>query len=136
MILLELTEIEVDFLKEVIELEKVSVAASNVEYAEKERKTGICNTFLKKITLACKPKSDILITYQDLFCMISDAKQEYTQLPLDLHISDKEVQQNYYVHIAVANVMIMWLNSKRLLKGLARFDYTDQSSAFENLEDI
>lgn len=135
MILLELTEKEVDFLKEVIELEKVSVANSDSRFAEKERKTGICNSFLGKVEIACQLKPDVLITSKDLFGLISSAKEKYLQLPGSMFISNKAVEQNYYVHIAVANALIMWLNGHSLLKRLAKFDYTDQSTVSESVEE-
>jgi hypothetical protein len=134
-ILLELTQKEVDFLQEVIELEKVSVANSDARFAEKERKTGICDSFLDKVKLACKPKLDLMITSRELFGLISSAKEEYLRLPSNMHISNKEVEPNYYVHIAVANAMIMWLNGNGLLKQLAKFDYTDEASKYEAMEE-
>jgi hypothetical protein len=135
MILLELTEKETDFIKEVIALEKVAVANSDVGFAEKERKTGICDSFLAKVEAAEKPKEDLLITYKDLFYLISATKEKYLWLGSEIYISNKLVEQNYYNYISLANALIMWFNSKGILKKLAAFDYTDQSAQYEETDE-
>ena len=135
MILLELTEKEVDFVKEVIGLEKQSVENSTVGWDEKQRKIGICNSFLAKVEESVKPKGDVLITAKDLFFLISQAKSEYSHLPLDMHLSVKFVEKKDLAHISVANAMIMWLNGRNLLKRLPRFDVTDSSCKFEEMDE-
>lgn len=135
MTLLELTEKEIDFLKEVISLEKESVAKSDARFAEKQRKTSICDSFLAKVELASQPKEDLFIGHNDLFLIISSAKQKYLALPANLFISNKIVEENDFKHIALANAVIMWLNSKNLLKRLVGFDYTDKQYQYETTEE-
>ena len=133
-ILLELSEKEAEFIREVIALEKEAVDKSDSMYAEKQRKTGICNSFLAKVDLASLPQEDLLISFKDLNHLVSLAKNEYKGLRSDLHISDKKVDESDYKHISLASAVIMWLNQRGLLKKLARFDYTDNSCQYEELE--
>jgi|ERR1035437_4826517 hypothetical protein len=135
MTLLELTQKEVDFLKEVIALEKESVSKSSSRFTEKQRKTDICDSFLAKVELASQPKSDLPITSDDLFLIVSSAKQKFIGLPSDLYISNKKIEESDFKHIALANAVIMWLNNKDLLKRLVGFDYTDKSYQYETTEE-
>jgi len=127
MILLELTTKEAEFIREVIALEKNSVTNSKLEWAEKERKTGICNSFLAKV--------DVMITANDLFLLISQAKREYLSLNSGLHISGIEVDKKDLPHISVTNALLLFLNGENLLKKMVRFDITDQSGQYEELEE-
>ena len=77
---------------------------------------------------------ELVITYKDLFHLVSLAKGQYLLLPNDLHISDVRVEENDYKHIALANAVIMWLNNKNALNKIARFDYTDKSCQYEEQE--
>ena len=135
MILLELTEKEVNFLKEVIGLEKTSVSESSIGFAEQERKTGICNSFLAKVEEACKPKEDVLITNKDLFFIKDLTHTVYKGLRAELKISQQPVEQKDFVHISLASAVIMWLNSRGLLKRVAKFDFTDDSFGYEGIEE-
>jgi hypothetical protein len=134
-ILLELTPKEAEFIREVIALEIGHVAESKVEWAEKERKTGICNSFLKKVDRASEPSRDEVITAKELYLLISQAKREYLSLPSDMHVSGKRVDKQDLVHVAVANALILWLNGKNLLKRLVKFDITDQSGQYEETDE-
>jgi len=135
MILLELTTKEAEFIREVIALEKNSVTNSKLEWAEKERKTGICNSFLAKVDHASEPQKDVMITANDLFLLISQAKREYLSLNSGLHISGIEVDKKDLPHISVTNALLLFLNGENLLKKMVRFDITDQSGQYEELEE-
>lgn len=77
----------------------------------------------------------VVITKNDLALIVSMAKDNYKTLHGDLHVSNKKVEQNSFLHISLVNATISWLNSKNLLKGLASFDYTDHCNDFESLEE-
>lgn len=134
-ILLELSEKEAEFIREVIALEKEAVDKSDSMYAEKQRKTGICNSFLAKVDLASLPPQDFLISFKDLAHLVSLAKGEHRELRADIHISSKKVDESDFKHISLASAVIMWLNSKNLLKRIAKFDYTDQSYQYEEMDE-
>ena len=88
-----------------------------------------------KIAAAFEPRQDTIISSNDLALIVSTAMGDYKTLHGDLHISNKKVEQKSFVHISLVNAAISWLNSKNLLKGLARFDYTDCSNEFDSLEE-
>lgn len=137
-ILLELTESEVEVVERAIKIEKNSWLATDIMQASRtliENNTRYCDSVLTKLEVASKPQNDVLIKSKDLFLMISQAKDEYGKIRGDLRISNKPIEEKDFVHIAVANSVIMWLNGKQLLKRLAKFDYTDHSYEFEETEE-
>jgi hypothetical protein len=137
-ILLELTESEVEMIQSGIQKERSSWLEKNItEVSETLMGNNVrhCDSVLNKIGEASKPQKDVLIGSNDLFLIISNAKNEYGKIRGDLRISNKSVEEKYFIHIALANSMIMWLNGKNLLKRLAKFDYTDHSYEFEETEE-
>ena len=136
-ILLELTPREVEILQAALikerfyweDSDKLEVGATIAE-----KSMACCDKIWAKLDNVCQPKQDELITAKDLFNLISSAKGEYQNLNNDLHISNKKVEENYFKYISLANALISWLNSKHLLKRLARFDVTDVSNEFEESE--
>ena len=136
MILLELTEKEFAMVDLAISgLWK----ASSVLYEENKQETDrknmeACNSVITKLDLTYEPQEAILITSKDFFDLMSLTKLEYHRLTADLHLSNKKVEENDFKHISLASALIMWLNGKNLLKRLVKFDYTDQSSQYEETE--
>ena len=101
----------------------------------KEDNISLCNSIWAKVDSADRPQEDQLISIQDLYFMISQAKAEYVRLPADLYISRKRVEMQDLTHISLAMSVIGWLNSKNLLKKIANFDITDHSYEYESSED-
>jgi hypothetical protein len=135
-ILLELTEKEVEVLKQALLKEKLSWEdRSDVSSRFKEAVIETCNSTWAKIDKASQRQEQALIGPKDLFHMVSVAKSEYGHLPADLHLSNKRVEQNDFKHISLASAVIMWLNSKNLLKKAVKFDFTNLSSEFEETEE-
>jgi hypothetical protein len=85
--------------------------------------------------MSTEPKEEFLISAKDLAFIVAQAKTEYVHLPGDLHISNQKVEEKDFKHISLANAVIMWLNSKGLLNKLVKFDYTDQSSQYEETDE-
>jgi hypothetical protein len=137
MFLLELTEKELEVLRDGLIKEKYSWEDKDpleVSRTTIENKLNSCHSSWSKLDSASNSQKEVLITARDLIHIVSLAKTEYTKLRGDLHISEKRVEESDFVHIALANVLIMWLNNKDCLKKLAKFDYTDQSAQFEEME--
>jgi len=137
-ILLELTESEVEMIQSGIEMEKSGWLAEDIADTSRtliENNVRHCDSVLAKLSEANKPQHDVLIGSNDLFLIISAAKHEYNRIRGDLRISNKPIEEKDFVHIALANSMIMWLNGKNLLKRLAKFDYTDHSYESEETEE-
>jgi hypothetical protein len=137
MILLELTEKEAEVIRVAVEEREIQHTISlQIGKQESDRKIlGICRSILGKLLQAQEPSSDVLLTSKDLFSLISLAKTEYLRLPGNLHISNNVVSENDFKHISFANAVILWLNGHKLLKRLVKFDYTDNSSEFEETEE-
>lgn len=129
--ILELTEKEVEFVKNAVVLARSQWDKEKRDYDDHEINADRANVILEKLEKALKPRADVLITYRDLFHMIDKAKTEYLNLPDDMHISNKRVEKKDLIHIAVAKSTISWLNSKNALKNLAVFDNTDKSCEYE-----
>lgn len=137
-ILVELTEKEVEALENGLIKEKASLEdarSSEIGKTAIEKKLEGCNSAWAKLDNAKRVKPDAIITNKDLFLIKSMAKSEYNNLSNDLHISKKKVEEEDFVHISLANALIMWLNSKNLLKRLAVFDYTDESFKYDGNEE-
>ena len=136
MILLELTEKEAEVLKQALIKEKLSWEdRSDVSNSFKEAVTETCDSTWNKIYKASQLQEEVLISNKDLTHLISLAKGEYSYLRADLHLSNKRVDENDFKHISLTSAVIMWLNSKNLLKKAVKFDFTDLSSEFEETEE-
>jgi len=133
-ILLELTEKEVETIHEFMEVGWLNYPHSDRSHAERERLSSLCQSVASKLREALKPKEDALITSKDLFHLKDLAKSEYRKLPGSTQISNQNVEQKDLVHISLANAVISWLNGKNLLKKPVRFDYTDNSCQYEENE--
>jgi hypothetical protein len=136
MILLELTEKEAEFIRNNM-LSAEDLLASNESSTgrtDRENQVVLCRSIVSKVVNAFVPQKELIITFKDLFYVISSAKEQYHKLHPDLHISNKKIEENDLKHISLANALIMWLNGKNLLKRLARFDFTDESCQYEEME--
>lgn len=137
MILLELTEKELEVLRAGLIKEKLSWEGKDISEFSRatiENKLAACYLAEAKMDIAIEPKEEVLITFKDLFYIISKTNDEFRNLPADMHITSKKIEECDFVHIALANTIIMWLNSKNLLKQVAKFDYTDQSAQYEEMD--
>ena len=137
-ILLELTEKEAELLAQGLIKEKASWEDKDpMEVTQTAINKALegCNSAWAKLDEAKHAKPDLLITAKDLFYIKSLAKSEYLNLRGEMHISNKIVEQEDFVHISLASALIMWLNKNNLLKRLAKFDFTDHSSEFEEMEE-
>lgn len=94
-----------------------------------------CKSILNKLESAQKPQKDEPITHKDLSHIISVAKSQYVQLPLNMHISKKRVEETERVTISLAQSLILWFNGRNMLKRAASFDVTDNSIEFEDGND-
>lgn len=136
MILLELTEKELEVLKQGLIKEKESwVDRDDVSSRFKDTVHEVCNSAWAKLDACTQPKPDFLISAKDLFYLVSLAKNEFSHLRADLYISNKRVEENDFKHIALANALIMWLNGNKILKNLVKFDFTDTSAQYEETEE-
>lgn len=72
------------------------------------------------------------VTKHDLYQLISDAKSQYVNLPLNPEISGKRVDKTDLTSIAVMEAFILYLNKNNLLKKLVKFDYTDSSHEYND----
>lgn len=134
-ILVELTEKELNLLQNALIKEKYYWGDNKESDSSViEDKTTLCNRIWSKLDSAHIAPPDALISIKDLFYMISTAKDQYCKLPSDLNISNKKVDEGDFKHISLANSVLVWLNSNNLLKRLVRFDYTDKSSQYEEME--
>ena len=70
-------------------------------------------------------KLEHVINGNDLFHIISTAKNNYTQRALPVRISRKQVDSGEATHVSVLESFISYLNKSNLLKKLVKFDYTD-----------
>lgn len=137
-ILVELTEKEVEVIQNGIIKERYSISETDpmeIPRTSLEKSMEACHSVWAKLDEAKQGKPDLLITSKDLFYIKSLAKNEYLNLRSDLHISNKIVEQEDFVHISLANALIMWLNGNKLLKRLAKFDFTDHSSQYEEMDE-
>lgn len=134
MILLELTEKELKILESALIKEKVYWEDADPKQISRtliENNKIVCNTLWSKLDESKQSKNDVLITFKDLSHIKSVAMDNYNDIPMNLQISNKKVEQKDFVHISLASSLISWLNNKQLLKNLVRFDYTDDSAEFE-----
>ena len=133
-IILELTPRELEVLKYGLLKEEETLRDSlskEVVPGTLRNDINMCHRLWAYLDDAVKPKEDALITYQDLFDIVSVAKDQFTDLHFDTHISEQKVEQRYFLHISLANSLLMWLNKNNLLKRNVGFEYTDSSCKFE-----
>lgn len=135
MILLELTEDEAETVLKEMSFSKNAILKNGIGHAEKERLAKTRESIIGKLEIASKPKEDLLITHKNLLEIISLAKSQYQELRGDLCISKETVLPAHRLHISLANALVLWFNSKNMLKRLARFDYTDNSYQYESEEE-
>ncbi len=136
-ILLELTEKEAELVQKGVLNRQTTwdLDGKDGDFNDHENHLKRCDTILSKLEKASLPQEDHLITFKDLFYIVSLAKGQYHSLPSNPHLSGKEVKEGDLKHISLANAVIMWLNSNRLLKKLAVFDFTDSGYEFEQTEE-
>lgn len=79
-------------------------------------------------------KVDHLVTNNDLFLIISDAKSEFGKIPANPMVSNKPLVKSEFVAISVIEAFITYLNRNDLLRRMPMVDYTDSSSSYEELE--
>lgn len=135
--IVELTSKEIELLRDASIKEKASwedKSKEEVSRTTREDKLTVCNSVWAKLDDAEREKPDHVITMQDLYFMVSQAKAEFVRLPADLHISRKRVEQSDLKHISLAMSVIGWLNSRQALKKLANFEFTDHSYEYEESE--
>jgi hypothetical protein len=123
-ILLELTEEELNIIKKAIITEHK--LDEQLLFNEKQKKERLCLSTLTKIELTTLAQKDTLIKYDDFENMVSIAKQNYVRLGTEVFLSNKKVEENYFVYLCFLEAFTSWLNEKNLLKRLARFDFTDK----------
>lgn len=131
--ILELTEEEMETTLRFMNSGCVNINR-DVSFEEKEKQSNICKSVTKKFIDSLKSKKDEVITFKDLQNIKCVASDQYLKLGATLQISNKKVDNKDFVHISLANALLMWLNSKNLLKRLARFDVTDDSYEYEEVE--
>lgn len=131
--IIEMSEREAAAVLKLMEVGWLNYREENKETKRKMAELAVSAT--KKMVDAHTEPEPLKITHNDLFLIKSAANAEYQRLSTNLHISNKRVDSCDFVHIALANSLIMWLNGKNLLKRLAGFDYTDLSAEFESIEE-
>jgi len=94
-----------------------------------------CNGIWAKLDNASHVQPEVLITAQDYNRIKDLAIGQFHNLRNDLYVSNKKMEERDSVHISLANAVIGWLNNKGLLRRLPRFDYTDHSSEYEEMEE-
>lgn len=99
------------------------------EYLEKEpnlsrgdRLTYLKTIFHKHLEIN---KLEHLITYQDVFLILGEARQQFIRLKTPVNITRKILDSHEAVHIALMEAFILHLNSKKLLRKLIKFDFRD-----------
>lgn len=136
-IFLELTEKEAEVLAAALIKEKFSWEEKDPKDASPtliENSLRLCNRLWAKLDDAHRPHQDVLMDSKDLYRIIDLAKTDYCRLPLDLHISGKKIELSDYRYISLANAVIVWLNSNDMLKKLPKFNVTDSSNQYEEME--
>ena len=124
MILLELTEQELDTIAIAMAAERK--LDRNLLFNDKERKDALCASVINKVKLARIKPNDELIEFKDFESMVSVAKQNYFRLDSQIFMSNKKVEENYFVYLCFVEAFTAWLNGKNLLKRLPKFDFTDK----------
>jgi len=133
MVILELTEKEAELVQKLALNYGLIPRNKEVEdFTDYERRIDNTKNISDKVDLALKSQPEFPITDKDLMHIISMAKDQYLALPADLHISNKKVREDDFKHISLASAVVVWLNSKNLLKRLAAFEFTDHAYDFED----
>jgi len=134
MILLELTEYEVEIVQKMLEVGWLNIVHEDYTNIQQENMSKACTSISEKIVQAVKPKIDVLINYKDLSYIKSVANNFYRELRGDTRISNKQIEEKDFSIISLANATIMWLNQKQVLKNLVKFDIKDHSVEYEETE--
>jgi len=137
MALLELTLKEAEMVKNALLAEKSLWKEVDRNWGNRtnaDSNADVCDAAIAKVDAACEKQPEVLITNKDLFFIISNAKSFYSNIPSNVYISNKKIEENDFKHIALVNSIVMWLNGKNLVKKLVKFDYTDHSCQYEELE--
>lgn len=124
MILLELTESELNIIVKAMSTERI--LDEKMFFNEKEKKEQLCVSVLKKIEASRIEPKDELITNKDFEDMVTIAKQNYVQLGVEVFLTNKKVGENYFIYLCFMEAFVSWLNRKKLLKRLAKLDFTDK----------
>lgn len=133
--IVELTEKELKALQTATITEQLNIVQGPLLPTEKEKALQLIGKVSDKLILAHFPPEDVLITSADLFFLVDSSIKEYRLLRGDSTLSGKRVEESDFKHISLANAVIMWLNSHRLLKKHVRFDMTDDSFEYEVTEE-
>lgn len=101
------------------------------EYLEKEpnlrkedRLTYLTTIFNKHLDIN---KLEHMVNYRDFLHIISYAKSQMGNMKMPVRISNKQLEPNDAVHIALMDSFISYLNKNSLLKKFIKFDHTDYS---------
>lgn len=124
MILLELTESELNIIAKAIAAERN--LDEQLWFNDKQKKEALCVSVLSKVEIARIDPQDEPIKYRDFENMVSTAKSNFTKLNAEIFVSNKKVGENYLTYLCFMEAFISWLNHKSLLKRLAKFDFTDK----------
>jgi len=99
------------------------------EYLEKEpnlsradRLTYLQTIFHKHLEIN---KLDHVISQNDVFLIMADARQQYIRLKTPVKIGKKVLEPEEAVHIAVIEAFLLYLGRTKLLRKLVKFDYRD-----------
>jgi len=133
--LVEFTEEEAGMILEFMEIGWSNRHKDITLRTELEKKVDVYRSVYAKIDESFDDKPDVLITAQDYNRIKDLAVGQFHNLRNDLYLSNKKMEEKDSVHISLANAVIGWLNNKGLLKRLPRFDYTDHSSEYEEMEE-
>ena len=99
------------------------------EYLEKEpnlsrgdRLSYLQTIFHKHLEI---DKLNHLITQNDVFLIMADARQQYIKLKTPVKIGRKVLDPDQAVHIAVIEAFLLYLGRTQLLRKFIKFDYKD-----------
>jgi hypothetical protein len=134
-VLVELTEQEAETILSLMEIGWLNKPKENMLRADIEKISALSQSAHKKIVEGFIDMPDVLITAQDYNRIKDLSVGQFHNLRNDLYVSNKKMEERDSVHISLANAVIGWLNSKGLLKQVPRFDYTDHSSEYEEMEE-
>ena len=110
-------------------------AFSPIEDTEPEGKMLRLRQSIENKLKETQMSADLVITNRDFFGIRSLAVGTYKTLGSNLYISNKKVESRDLANISLAESLLVWLNSKGVLKKLVRFDFTDCSADFEPMND-
>ena len=133
--LVEFTEEEAQMVLSLMEIGWPNKHKDITLKTELEKIKNVYRSVYAKIDESFDDKPDVLITANDYNRIKDLAVGQFHNLRNDLYVSNKKMEERDSVHISLANAVIGWLNNKGLLRRLPRFDYTDHSSEYEEMEE-